>query len=282
MNVRNLILDNDGTIQREGKIIPGVPDAFRIFQDLGVNTVIATNSSRMTPEEQADRYRSLGLDVPPEKIVTSAVVTGEYLASLQRATGKRMRAFCIGENGLRVALKQNDIDMVEGAEWKNEWDPKAPPTDVVVGFTQKLAYPEIAAATSAILNHGARFIATNNDATFRHPTGATLPANGFAVRGLSAVTGVDPVVLGKPNEPMIRKAMSMLGVEKGEQAAIVGDGMEEDVRAAELWNAQHPEIRLRAWLVLTGTSKGASYMPQVDMQFDDLHSVATHMRQKLS
>src|SRR6202040_3252478 len=72
----------------------------------------------------------------------------------------------------------------------------ATPEAVVVGRTTELSYDLLAAASRAIRG-GARFVATNDDATLPTPSGPE-PGAGAIVAFIQVAAGVAPEVAGKP------------------------------------------------------------------------------------
>ncbi|CAN5659553.1 hypothetical protein BH10ACT3_BH10ACT3_02630 [soil metagenome] len=92
---------------------------------------------------------------------------------------------------------------------------------------------------------GARFIATNPDATGPSADGP-LPATGAVAALITKATGVEPYFVGKPNPLMIRTALNRLDAHS-ETTTMIGDRMDTDVVAGL-------EAGLRTVLVLSGVS----------------------------
>ncbi|MEO7015341.1 MAG: HAD-IA family hydrolase, partial [Leifsonia sp.] len=99
-----------------------------------------------------------------------------------------------------------------------------------------------------LIGKGARFIATNPDATGPSAEGP-LPATGAITAMISKATGMDPYVVGKPNPMMFRSAMNRIGAHS-ENTAMIGDRMDTDIVAGI-------EAGLHTILVLTGISDQA-------------------------
>ena len=62
--------------------------------------------------------------------------------------------------------------------------------------------------------------------------GDFLPGCGAIVAAVSAAAGVAPIVVGKPEPPLFRIALSRLGVEPA-RTAMVGDSVESDVAGGQ-------------------------------------------------
>ena len=121
------------------------------------------------------------------------------------------------------------------------------PDYVVVGETRNYSFEAITKAIR-LINDGARFIATNPDATGPSADGV-LPATGAISALITKATGKDPYVVGKPNPMMFRSAMNKIGAHS-ENTAMIGDRMDTDIVAGI-------EAGLHTVLVLTGISDQA-------------------------
>ena len=81
---------------------------------------------------------------------------------------------------------------------------------MVLGETRTYSVEHITRAIRLVAS-GARFKATNRDATGPTPNGP-LPATGSVVALISRATGVEPYYVGKPNPLMMRSALNALEV----------------------------------------------------------------------
>jgi NagD protein len=151
---------------------------------------VLTNNSIYTRRDLAARLRTSGLEVPEEAIWTSALATARFLED-QRPGGS---AFVIGEAGLSSALHASGYTLTDRA-----------PDYVVLGETRTYSFERITRAIR-LVDAGARFIATNPDATGPTVEGP-LPATGSVAALISRATGVEPYFIGKPNPLMMRSAL---------------------------------------------------------------------------
>jgi NagD protein len=115
---------------------------------------------------------------------------------------------------------------------------------VVLGETRTYSFESITRAIR-LVEGGARFIATNPDATGPSREGA-LPATGAVAALIERATGHKPYFVGKPNPLMMRSALRALGAHS-ESTLMIGDRMDTDVRSGL-------EAGLRTILVLSGIS----------------------------
>ena len=226
------LTDMDGVLVHENSPLPGAAELLRQWDDAGTPFLVLTNNSSYTPRDLSARLRASGLNVPEDRIWTSALATADFLRS--QAPGGT--AFVIGEVGLTTALHEAGFIMTE-----------TNPDYVVVGETRNYSFEAITKAIRLLLN-GARFIATNPDATGPSADGP-LPATGAIAALISKATGLEPYVVGKPNPMMFRSAMNKIGAHS-ENTAMIGDRMDTDIVAGI-------EAGLHTILVMTGISDQA-------------------------
>ncbi len=87
------LTDMDGVLVHEGHAIPGAAELIKQWQDTNTPFLVLTNNSIYTPRDLAARLQSGGLDVPEDRIWTSALATAAFLKS-QKPNGS---AYVIGE-----------------------------------------------------------------------------------------------------------------------------------------------------------------------------------------
>ena len=223
------LMDMDGVLVHEEHAIPGAEQFLARLRESGTPFLVLTNNSIYTRRDLAARLRAAGLEVPEEAIWTSALATARFLEE-QRPGGS---AFVIGEAGLTTALHTAGYTLTERE-----------PDYVVLGETRTYSFERITRAIR-LIHGGARFIATNPDATGPAPEGP-LPATGSVAALISRATGVQPYFVGKPNPLMMRSALNALDAHS-ETTAMIGDRMDTDVVSGL-------EAGLKTILVLTGVT----------------------------
>jgi NagD protein len=227
--IRSWLMDMDGVLVREDVAIPGADRFLERLRELALPFLVLTNNSTYTRRDLSARLAASGLDVPEEAIWTSALATARFLRD-QRPGGS---AFVIGEVGLTTALHDAGYTLTERE-----------PDYVVLGETRTYSFERITRAIRLIAA-GARFIATNPDATGPAAEGP-LPATGSVAALISRATGVEPYFVGKPNPLMMRSALNALDAHS-ETAAMIGDRMDTDVISGL-------EAGMETVLVLTGVT----------------------------
>jgi NagD protein len=124
-------------------------------------------------------------------------------------------------------------------------DHRQDPDFVVLGETRTYSFEAITMAIRLILG-GARFIATNPDATGPSKDGP-MPATGAIAALITKATGREPYIVGKPNPMMFRSAMNQIDAHS-ETTAMIGDRMDTDIIAGM-------EAGLHTVLVLSGITQ---------------------------
>ena len=219
----------DGVLVHEEHLIPGADELIKELTAAGTPFLVLTNNSIYTPRDLRARLLRTGLDVPEGAIWTSALATARFLDS-QRPHGS---AYVIGEAGLTTALHEIGYTLTD-----------RDPDYVVLGETRTYSFTAITRAIR-LVEEGARFIATNPDATGPSREGS-LPATGAVAALIERATGRAPYYVGKPNPLMMRSGLRALGAHS-ENTLMIGDRMDTDVRSGL-------EAGLRTILVLTGIS----------------------------
>ncbi len=224
------LTDMDGVLVREQHAVPGAADFIAALVENGRRFLVLTNNSIYTARDLRARLLDSGIDLPEESIWTSALATAQFLAD-QSAGGS---AYVIGEAGLTSALHNIGFVLTE-----------RDPDYVVLGETRTYSFEAITTAIR-LIDKGARFIATNPDATGPSPEGS-VPATGSVAALISRATGVQPYYVGKPNPLMMRSALNQIDAHS-ESTVMIGDRMDTDVIAGI-------EAGLRTVLVLTGSTR---------------------------
>ena len=224
------LTDMDGVLMTEGVPVPGAAEFVVRLIERDRPFLVLTNNSIFTRRDLAARLAHAGLHVPESRIWTSAMATAQFLSDQMPAAA----AHVIGEAGLTTALHEVGFTLTDTA-----------PDFVVLGETRTYSFEAITEAIR-LIERGARFIATNPDATGPSPEGP-IPATGSVAALITRATGVEPYFVGKPNPMMFRSAMNQIDAHS-ETTAMVGDRMDTDIVAGI-------EAGLTTVLVLTGSTR---------------------------
>ena len=210
-DAKTILSDMDGVLVRGRTIIPGAREFIERLAAEGRKFMVLTNNSIYPPAILQHRLRRIGLDIPLDRLHTSALATAQFLDA-QRPRGS---AYVIGEEGLYEALEDIGYTFTDRE-----------PDYVVLGETTDYAFERITRAIRLIAA-GARFIATNPDPSGPSEEGL-VPATGAVAALIERAINVAPYAIGKPNPLMVRTALRRLD-EHSEHAIMVGDRMDTDI-----------------------------------------------------
>jgi NagD protein len=227
--VKHYLIDMDGVLVSGRTIIPGADQFIERLRARGAEYLVLTNNSLYTPRDLAHRLQTIGLDIPIERIFTSAMATSRFLHS-QKQEGT---AFVIGESGLTEAIHAIGYVITD-----------LNPDYAVLGETNTYNRELITKAIRLVAG-GAHFIATNPDPS-GPGEGGLVPGCGAMAALIESASGKAPFFVGKPNPLMMRTALNYLDVHS-EDTVMVGDRMETDIIAGV-------ESGMETVLVLTGVT----------------------------
>ena len=213
---RALLMDIDGVVTRGSTPLPGARDAIPTLRRLGIKYAFVSNNATLTPEQNAAKFRDMGIPAIADEFVTSSVAVASYLQSVAPAGAP---VCVVGEDGLTAAL--------EGAGFMVQDDD---PAYVAVGLDRQLTYQRLIAACRGVFA-GAPLVVANLDRALPVDDGLW-PGCGAIVAAITTATGATPIVVGKPEPLILQVALNRLGVSP-EHAAMVGDQIASDVRAGK-------------------------------------------------
>jgi HAD superfamily hydrolase (TIGR01450 family) len=225
------LLDLDGVVYTGQGAVPGAVAALAKARAAGLRLAFVTNNASRSPSAVAAQLSGLGVPAEAADVVTSAQAAASLIASRVPPGSAVLIA---GAVGLRLALRARGLKPVSVAADK--------PAAVVQGYAPDMSYGLLTEAALAVRD-GALFVATNADATL--PTSRGLqPGNGSMLQVIIASTGVQPLVAGKPEPPLLHEAITRTGAKR---PLVVGDRLDTDIEGATRGHAD-------SMLVLTGVS----------------------------
>lgn len=230
--IRAIVCDLDGVVYR-GPV--AVTHAVEALLGVDVPVCYATNNASRPPQVVADQLRALGLPVSESQVLTSAQAGAAAIA----ADLPGARVLAIGGPGVVLALEEAGLIVSRSADGVDA---------VLQGYGTEVTAADLAEAAYAI-QAGARWVATNTDATLPSERGIA-PGNGSLVAAVERAVGREPDrVCGKPHPDLYDVAAARLGVPAGSMLAI-GDRLDTDIEGAN--RAGTPSV-----LVLTGVAAHA-------------------------
>lgn len=216
---RAFIFDLDGCVYRGEEIIQGASEVVTRLRAMDKRILFLTNNATKSPEEYMAKLDRLGIKVSLQEILTSGTATAIYLSNNFGSA----RVFPVGGRALVRELKRAGHRVVSVKEISK--------ADFVVACLDfRFTYLKMSLATKAIFS-GARFIATNVDPTLP-VEGGMMPGAGAIASAISAATGKEPLVIGKPSPYMVDIAADRLEVAPKDMV-FIGDRLDTDIRVGK-------------------------------------------------
>ena len=207
-------MDLDGVLWLGDEPLPGAAEAVGRFRAAGLAVGFMTNNSSLPVARYVEKLARHGVEADPSEVLTSALATADLLVA-DLPPGARILA-CSGP-GVVEAVEARGFEVVEAG----------PAEAVVVGWHRTFDFDRLHRASAAI-RAGARFVATNLDATYPAPDGL-LPGNGALVAAVATAAGREPEVAGKPEAPTV----ALVRERFGERGIVAGDRPSTDGALAE-------------------------------------------------
>jgi HAD superfamily hydrolase (TIGR01450 family) len=204
-------LDLDGVVWRGDEPIAGSAEAVVALRAAGLLVGFMSNNSSMPVADVVAKLARCGIEAAPETVLTSALAAADLLA-VDLAPGARVLV-CAGP-GVVESLTRAGFEPVR----------EGPAEAVVVGFHRDFDFDGLERASRAVRD-GARFVATNLDATYPI-SGGLLPGAGSIVAAVATAGGRRPEVAGKPCAPaaeMVHHRLGPRGVMVGDRPTTDGD-----------------------------------------------------------
>lgn len=208
------ILDLDGTLIREGSVMPG---AARLLAHFADRFVIASNNSSDTAETLSARLARFELVVAPDRIILAGEET--------------LRLIAMQHPGARIMLLASTA-LMDHARTLG-LSPSSEDGDIVVLCRDTtFDYTKLRRA-SDLLRQGAPFFVANPDLTHPGAKGSHVPETGSLLAAIIACAGpVRATIIGKPEPHLYKTALVRLGLEPHEMV-MIGDNPETDTAGAE-------------------------------------------------
>lgn len=209
---QGFLIDMDGVIYVENKLIPGADVFIQQLQKEQIPFTFMTNNSQRTPLDGVRKLAKMGIHVKEENVYTSAMATAHFMAQ-QFPNGT---AYVLGEGGLINSLHENGFSLVQ-----NE------PDFVVVGEGINFTLEMVRKAIDFILG-GAKLIATNLDPSPRKKGWNNLGIAAI-IAMIEAATGQAAFSVGKPSPVMMRLARKYINLQTA-KVTVIGDTMLTDIQ----------------------------------------------------
>jgi glycerol-1-phosphatase len=216
--IDTVLCDLDGVVWLAHQPIAGSVEAVAGLRSSGRRVMFVTNNSAAVRAQHEAALSAIG--IPAEGDVVSSAMAA---ASLVRPGD---RVLVAGGPGVVEAFEERGAEVVvnDGRGSADGFDA------VVVGLHRDFDFDRLSVASAAV-RAGARLIGTNTDATYPTPTGLQ-PGGGSILAAVATASGAEPVIGGKPHEPMAQLIVRLLSTPQRPfdptRAVMVGDRPETD------------------------------------------------------
>lgn len=217
--LRGFVFDLDGCVWTGDILVPGAAEVLALLRQQGRRVSFLTNNSRARSATMQAKLERLGVEAAVADVLTPLEILGEVIATRWGIS----RVLAIGGPELEAAV-------LDGGHTLVAVDRYGEATVVVVGNDFAFSYERLTAASRAIAA-GAAFVTPNLDPRLPLEGGDFLPGCGAVVEAVAAASGARPVVIGKPEPPLFELALGRMEL-RAEEAAMVGDSVDSDIRGA--------------------------------------------------
>ncbi|WFD36007.1 4-nitrophenylphosphatase [Malassezia cuniculi] len=283
----NFLFDCDGVIWSGGVALPGVVSVLNKLRARGKHILFVTNNASKSRRILLDMFKRFGIDATLEEVYSSAFATALYIKNVLHMPTDR-KVFVMGMQGLEEELQlagyttlggtAPETVKIEGTDFApllvdGELDHSV--GAVVCGIDTSLTYVKMARAFRYLVRPGAtgevragevgggcHFVCTNSDATFPSKE-YTWPGAGAVWAGLREAARREPVLIGKPNQPMIDTIFADGSLNRA-RTIMVGDRLNTDIAFGQRGGVD-------TLLVLTGIAS------EEDVHAEDAPAVPTYI-----
>jgi HAD superfamily hydrolase (TIGR01458 family) len=248
-DVKGLLLDLNGVFYVAGQALPGAIDTVFKLQAAGKPYRFVTNNTTESIGKMSRSLNSLGLEIPPELIISAPYAAKKYLQQKQYT-----RIYPLLTDDVRKDFKEFTFD---------EMNAEA----VLMGdMSEDWNYRMLNRAFKLVMK-GAELIALHKGKFWQWEAGLQLDIGAF-VTGLEYSTDTEATIIGKPSPSFFELALQELGL-PAHEVVMVGDDVRADVEGAQA-------MGIKGILVKTGKYRenlAARYDITPDAVFDSVGDV---------
>ncbi len=230
------LFDLDETLWRVSKLLPGAKELLKRLRRLNKEIYFVTNNNLMSREDTANRLNRLGIKTRKEEVINSGYVASVYFK-------KKDASVMVFGKGLEKELRSNGIKVKR----------KLPVDYVLMGDDLTFNFFKITLAMHA-LEKGAKFVTCNMGKRW-HIGNRAVPGVGSLTSSIIYATGIQPLILGKPNKPMLDVVKKV--VKNPRKTVMIGNDavdvlLAEKLRCSSVWISEknsrdiNPTFRLKS------------------------------------
>lgn len=265
-NARGFIFDMDGTIALGDaasgghKALPGAVEMLALLRKRGTPFRVFTNGTAKAPAAYAASLRNAGFDLADDEMMTPSSSAAIWF----RKQGiNRVRV--LGNDGVAAPLRAIGIEVLGASE---QGDVEA----VYTGWFREFTFPDLEAACQSIWD-GARLTTASHVPFFATATGRGIGSSFAINKMISAMTGKQAKVLGKPSRTAFDAAVDAMGLPRSAARDVVvfGDDPALEMRMAN--GAGAMGVGLTTGLMKRESVAALAAAEQPHLLVDDLTSV---------
>ena len=229
-DIHTFMLDLDGTFYLGDQLYPWSIPFIQKLKRLGKQFIFVTNNSSRSARYYTAKILRMGLEIETNQVFTSGEATIHFL----QKNNIPQRVYLLGTHDLEEEFISRGYQLTSHH-----------PAAVVLGFDLTLTYEKLQTACT-LIRSGVPFIATHPDFNCPTPTGP-IPDCGAMTAFITAATGVNPKVIGKPHPEMVEALCTRFNLER-QHVAMVGDRLYTDI-------AMGQAAGIKSILVLSGETQ---------------------------
>ncbi len=238
------LIDLDGVVYEDGKILDGVHDALNTLDKYGKKFVFITNNSGASKLGLYNKLKSIGVNCNLDVIFASGFMMADYIKNSPEYSN--LPIYLISTPELKYYCQELGLDLVDNPVQGM----------VVVALDFDFNYRKLEQA-SLSLQRGSLFFVSNIDANFPVPGGLRKPGLGSIVQAIAVASGKQPdLIYGKPYPQMAESILEIYQIQK-DKVIILGDSLESDIEMGK-------RLGIKSALI-------AQYLPLVHHPIPDYH-----------
>lgn len=226
-SARGFIFDMDGTIALGDaasgghKALPGAVEFLSLLRKRGTPFRVFTNGTAKPPAAYAASLRNAGFDLADHEMMTPSSSAAIWF---ERQGIRRVRV--LGNAGVAAPLIARGIDVIGASE-------DAVCDAVYTGWFREFTFPDLEAACQSLWD-GAMLATASHVPFFATATGRGIGSSFAINKMLSAMTGKQAKVLGKPSRIAFDTAVAAMGLPRNAARDIIvfGDDPALEMRMA--------------------------------------------------
>lgn len=209
---KTCFIDLDGTMYRGDELIDGAIEFIDYLIEQHIPYYFITNNAMRTHAQNRIKMEQMGFHgIHDEAFFTSAMASAAYAKRYLKGN----KAYYIGQEGMEEALVEQGFIIDE-----NKAD------HVFIGLDLHANYEKYCKAFN-LIQKGATFIGTNADRRLPHGDGYRI-GNGAIVAMFQYASESEGLIIGKPNEAMMKEALRFANIDAS-QCVMIGDNLETDI-----------------------------------------------------